>query len=457
MSDAYGVLFREILHPTWESGVRRRPTLAHLRELDRSQWLSHDELIELQSRSLGRLLRHAQANVPYYRRAFERAGVDAGDVKNVEDLQKLPLLTREAARETLSDRSSTRAPFPEVHKMTSGTSGTPLAFAYDRDSDHWRNAVKLRGYGWAHYQPGDRSVHFWGSLAAFHPIPAAKRAKIAVDHLLRREHFVDCTDRSEQALARVVHLLQEVRPSVLVCYSQAGAALARYVLESKSQVEPGMSVICAAERLYPADREMMVRAFGPHVFETYGSREVMLIAAECDAHQGLHTSMENLVVELLVRDEHGTRPAAPGEPGEVVLTDLHNFGAPFIRYVTGDVATALPPGRCACGRGLDRLASVEGRVTDTLRDARGRPVSGLLFNVLFSVMADRVREFQVIQRRDGSIDLGLVPAQGFDQSVLERVREGAGKFLPGVELRVAVVPEIAADQSGKRRVVKVET
>jgi phenylacetate-CoA ligase len=274
--------------------------------------------------------------------------------------------------------------------------------------------------------------------------------------LLRREHFVDCTDRSEEALARVVRRLEELHPRVLVCYAQAGAALARYVLESRTAIEPGMSVICAAERLYPADREVMLRAFGPHIFETYGSREFMLIAAECDAHEGLHTSMENLVVELLVRDDKGVRAAAPGEVGEVVITDLHNFGAPFIRYVTGDLAVAMPPARCACGRGLARLASVEGRVTETLRDGSGRPVSGLFFNVLFSVMADRVREFQVVQRRDGSIDLALVAAQAFDDSALERVRDATAKFLPGTLLRTRVVPEIAADPNGKRRVVKVE-
>lgn len=457
MIDAYGVLFREVLQPTWERTIRRRPTLDHASALAESQWLSYDELLALQARSLRLLLRHAEAHVPYYQRAFAAAGVRAEDVRGVDDLPKLPLLTREAARASLSERRSTSPPWAEVHKMTSGTSGHPLEFAYDLGSDYWRNAVKLRGYGWAGYRPGDKSLHFWGSIAALHPIPRAKRAKMAVDHFVKREHFVDCTDRSEQALERVAKLMTTLRPKVLVCYSQAGAALARYVLDAHVAVEHGMSVICAAERLYPADREAMLRAFGPHVFETYGSREVMLIAAECDAHAGMHTSMENLIVELVVRDEHDERPAAPGEAGEVVLTDLHNFGAPFIRYVTGDVATALPTTRCDCGRGLARLASVEGRVTDTLHDGAGRPVSGLLFNVLFSVMADRVREFQVVQRGDRSIDLSLVPAPAFDAGVLPSVREAAAKFLPGVELRVAVVPEVVADASGKRRVVKVET
>src|SRR5260221_9481474 len=243
--------------------------------------------------------------------------------------------------------------------MTSGTTGSPLAFAYDRGSEYWRQATKLRGYAWAGYRPGDRSLHFWGSIGALHPPPLSEKLKQSLDHLVRREHYIDCAERSEEALASVTRQIRELRPSVIVCYAQAGAALARHVVETKSRDWDDIAVISAAERLFPADRSAMVEAFGPGIFETYGSREVMLIAAECPAHEGLHTSMENLAVEVIVRENGGERPARPGELGEVVVTDLHNYGAPFIRYVNGDLAVALRPQRCACGRWLTRLQGVE--------------------------------------------------------------------------------------------------
>ena len=88
---------------------------------------------------------------------------------------------------------------------------------------------------------------------------------------------------------------------MLVCYAQAGVALARHVNETGSRDWPDISVIAAAERLFPTDRVSLAQAFGPQVFETYGNREVMLIAAECEAHQGLHLSMENLFGETVVR------------------------------------------------------------------------------------------------------------------------------------------------------------
>lgn len=455
MNDMYGILFQQLLYPSWESGVRKRPTLQHLRRLERTQWCSLDELLALQQTELNKLLAHAWKNVPEYRRRLTAAGWQPGEVCQLADLHRLPLLTREEAALGLEARKSTGAPLPEIDKSTSGTSGNPLVFAYDWGSEHWRQATKLRGYGWAGYQPGDRSLHLWGEPPATHR-PLGKRLKVALDHTLRREHYVDCADRSEAALARIVQRIRTIRPSVIVCYAQAGVALARHVNETHSRSWDTISVISAAERLFPSDREIIAEAFGPNIFETYGSREVMLIAAECEAHDGMHVSMENLIVELIVRDAGGERLAQPGEIGEVAVTDLHNYGAPFIRYLTGDLAVAGNSKRCACGRQLTMLQRVEGRTTDTLRDGAGHPVSGMLFNVFFVPLAHKVKEFQVVQRRDRSIDLRIVPTSAFDDSVLDLVRHHCARFIPGVELRPEVVSQLTVQPGGKLRVVAVE-
>ena len=456
MTDAYSQVFRRLIYPGWESAIRKRPTLGHLQRLERTQWCSLDELQALQQTALQKLLEHARAHVPHYQPRFEAGGLGPDAVRHLDDLSKLPLLTREDATRHFEGRKSTAAPLPLIDKATSGTTGAPLVFAYDRGSEYWRVATKLRGYGWAGYQPGDRNLHFWGSPPV-QPPPLSKRAKVAVDHWVRREHYVDCTDRSAERLRLVVRMIQRLRPTVIVCYAQAGAALARYVNETGSRDWDDIAIIAAAERLFPSDRDSLVQAFGPGVFETYGNREVMLIAAECEAHQGLHLSMENLIVELVVREDGGERPARQGELGEVVITDLHNYGAPFIRYVTGDLAVQAAAGRCACGRSLGRLERVEGRTTDTLRDGAGRAVSGLFFNVLFAALAHKVREFQVVQRKDLAIDLKIVPTTLFDDALLADVRDHCQKHIPGVELRTEIVTGLTADRSGKLRVVAVET
>jgi phenylacetate-CoA ligase len=167
--------------------------------------------------------------------------------------------------------------------------------------------------------------------------------------------------------------------------------------------------------------------------------------------------MENLIVEIVVRDDGGAeRPARPGEVGEVVITDLHNLGMPFIRYLNGDLATARSRETCGCGRGLARIGSVEGRVTEALRDGHGNRVNGLIFNLIVCDLADVAREFQAVQRTDGSITLELVPSAAMNERALARVREHCETYLPGTTVRIALVDEIPRSAAGKRQVVFVE-
>jgi phenylacetate-CoA ligase len=173
----------------------------------------------------------------------------------------------------------------------------------------------------------------------------------------------------------------------------------------------------------------------------------------------MHTSMENLIVELVVREPDGTvRAARPGESGEVVVTDLHNLACPMIRYVTGDVAVARGDARCACGRGLIRIGPIEGRVTETLVDAQGRAVSGLVFNVVLAIIGDATRAFQVVQRRDRSIVLKIVPfrGDGLPERETRMLREYADRYFPGVPLTIEVVGDIPLTPAGKRQPVVVE-
>jgi phenylacetate-CoA ligase len=182
----------------------------------------------------------------------------------------------------------------------------------------------------------------------------------------------------------------------------------------------------------------------------------MLIATECNAHAGLHVSTENLVVELIVRNGEKVRAARPGETGEVVVTDLHNFGMPFIRYVTGDVAIAGLAERCPCGRALPRLAGVHGRVTETLRDQNGSLVDGILFNIIFTEMADVVRQFQVVQAVDRSVTIKIVPAATFKPEDVQRIRRRCSDYLGSTPVRVEEVATIPDRKNGKRQLVVVE-
>jgi phenylacetate-CoA ligase len=452
--DIYGSLFRSTLFPLWETHLRHRPVVNRMRYLEQTQFLPLGRLHALQSSALATLIKHAYENVPMYRARFAALGLTDADIPTPEDLPKLGLLRRSDLRTWGRAHESTAAPFPTIRKQTSGTTGEPLLFGFEPDSEHWRRAVRFRGYGWAGYRPGDRVLHIWGAPMPTAP-PLKQRAKVALDRRLRREHYIPCAVMSDARLEEMAVEIRQRKPTALVCYSQAGAELARYINRTGRRAWSDTPVICGAERVTPRDRTDMEQAFGP-VFDVYGCREVMMIAGECERHDGLHLSMENLIVEIVVTENGHERPAREGETGEVVLTDLHNLAMPFIRYANGDVATAGPTQPCGCGRTLPRIRSVQGRVSEMLRDGDGAAVSGLSLSYALYDVSASVQQFQVVQHRDSSVTIKLVQLEELPSAALAQIRTNVSRVLAGIEIRVEVVPDLPRNPAGKHNLVVVE-
>jgi phenylacetate-CoA ligase len=453
--DLYGPLLERALFPAYEA-ARGRPTVPLLRYLRATERWSVDALRDLQLGFLRRLLRHAYQHTAHYRDAMEHRALHPEDFTSLDLLHALPLLDRETVRATMNTRRAGAPPRAVVKKSTSGTTGEPVVVMYNAESRHWRDAIRWRGYGWAGYRIGMRALHYWG----LPPAQASwfQRRKVALDHAFKRDLYVDCTPRGDDALIDAVKKLRAYRPQVMIAYSAGAGALARFINLHGMRDWDAFPVLLGAERLWSHDRQDIERAFGP-AFETYGCREVMLMASECETHAGMHESMENMIVELVVREPGGhTRAAQPGEPGEVVITDLHNLACPMIRYVLGDVAVALPFGACACGRTLLRVGPVEGRTTETLRDGRGNPVGGLVFNILFGVMDQVAKQFQVVQKQDGSVVMKVVPQFGkrLPDVNCQAIRAFADKYLPGAPFAIEHVVDIPLTSAGKRKVVVVE-
>lgn len=454
MFDPYGKALSRVLYPAWER-FRGRPTFQLLALLQHTERASLDELTAMRTGFLRRVVRHAYQNTAYYHRTMDAVGLHPDDIQTLEDVTRIPVLERGTAQATVDERT---ASWPEVahSKMTSGSTGQPLEVRFSAESRYWRDATRWRGFGWGGYHMGDKAMHLWG-VPAIAPTRFS-RAKLALDHKLRRDIYVNCMVRSPENLLAMVRTIVREKPNVIMGYAQAIADLARFVNAEGLRAWGTIPVIYGAERLWPNDRADVEQAFGPAVFETYGCREFMLMGSECEMHDGLHESVENVIVELLVREPDGSlRTARPGEQGEVAITDLHNLACPFIRYLTGDLAVARDRAPCGCGRTLPKFGPVDGRVTDTMYDAQGNRVEGILFNILFLAIAEYTRQFQVVQRATGRLLLKLVPKGPALPTQAETIiRDFVGKHVRGVPLDIEIVPDIPLTRAGKLHRVVVE-
>jgi phenylacetate-CoA ligase len=434
--------------------------MRHLMLLENMQWSPPEAIEQFQLRALRALLTHAGTHVPYWRETFRRLGFDARDVTKREDLAGLPVLTREVVRERYRDLVSPAHAHENIKKGTSGSTGAPLKFEYSPESESWRQATRIRGYSWGGYRLGLPTFYYWAQV---NEMPTGARGlKVRLDRALKREKFVDSMYQDEPARRFALDRMRRMRPAAVVCYTQSCAQFARWILDRGLRDWDDVPVLCGAEAVLPADRAVLARAFGPHVFETYGSRETMLIAAECEAHEGLHLSEENLLIEIA---REGKLVAA-GQTGDVLVTDLHNYGMPFIRYQNGDVARmasspeAAPGGgsaRCPCGRGLRKLERVEGRRAETMRDGQGNPLPGIVFHVLLSdARQEIVRQFQAVQRSRGDVLLRVVRGQDWSQPRFDALRRRIEKYLRGLTLKVEYWDALAPAPSGKMRTIIVE-
>lgn len=444
----YGKIYRNILWPIYEN-VRGRRTHRLLKLVEKNQWKRPEELAEFQLSELQSLLHHTYKNSRWYRSRFEERGIFPSDIRTTEDFAKLPLVSREDIRRNRDTMLCGNYKGRVFEHKTGGSTGVPLQFYMTRESYEWRNAVSLRGYGWAGATEGTKAFYLWSMPADIPPL--AQRLKASLHQLVIRHRFFNSFRLSRADLPICLESLNNFSPKVLVGYSHMLELLARYIQKHGGLRVKLKSVITAAEGVTDSQRQLLREVFEAPVFASYGCREFKLIAMECE-QQNFHINSDNLLVECLHRGEMSEE----GALGEVVITDLHNLGMPFIRYRLGDLASRKDK-MCSCGRGLPLFESVQGRIADTIQTPDGRLVSGLFFPHLLKEF-HFVEQFQVKQPQLDELVVKLVVSDREKYSnELSRI-ESQIRSVVGNKIRISfnLCNDIPCTSTGKRRVVVSE-
>lgn len=446
----YAKIFNNLVNPFYESVVKRRETYNYLNRLLKSQNFSLAINKKNSLDSLRLLLSHSSQHCPYYRDLFQ--GVEflsLSDEALLSTVSKIPFLTKQIINSYRDELVAENYKNSLWSKSTGGSTGVPLHFCYTKDSNDWRVASTWRGYGWAGANLGVKQAYIWGSHLG--DIPKIKRMKEALHHSILRQRYYNCFQFDEKAMVRTLEDLNNFRPKVVVGYTNPLYSFASFVKEQQLKINfLPTSVITAAEALHDYQRELIEDVFKCKIFHTYGSREFMLIASECERHEGLHINVENIYLEVVRAD--GTS-ADFGEVGEIVITDLHNYGMPFIRYKICDLGV-LSEDDCSCGRGLPMLKKVVGRSLDMLKTKNGRLIPGEFFPHLFKDFKN-IKQFQVVQNNIDSLDIHLVVDSEEDvhSGLIPVLSKAIGKITGGeCVVNYNFADDIPLTQTGKRRV-----
>ena len=428
---------------------RHRGLGNRLKKFERFDRLPEDAQRTYQSAQIRKLLLHAYETVPLYREAFKQAGSHPNDWKSGEPVP-LPIISRETIRDD-SQRmlSSNYLPKQLRTAITGGTTSMPVILKRDIEAQRNKLAMQYHLNRWFGFDQGDKMMAVWGAQRDLELDPSW-RWKL-YEEKIRRQIPAPAGQINDEVFARFLQRLNTYKPKVLFGYSVTMTRFAEYVAASNLPHHKPKLAIVTAEPASAADKFSIASAFGCEVTEQYGSREVGMVASECELHNGLHFYPAGCYPEF-----EYLAMSPDGPMYRLIITDLLNYGMPLIRYDTGD-CVLLQEGSCACGRPFPRVKSILGRVLDTLVLADGSEVPGMAVAAHLMGLTHNYRcitQVQIIQKAMDLICVKYVSRgdAGETTSELERMRNGLSKVFPeSVRIDLLRVDDIPRAPSGKLR------
>ncbi|MCC6124168.1 MAG: phenylacetate--CoA ligase family protein [Pirellulales bacterium] len=444
--DLFAPIVRRFIAPAW-AVWERTDYLRDYRRLLRTQYDAPETIRQRQWEQISQLLDHAYRTTRFWKARFDEAGLEPDEVRTFDDFRRVPMLTKTDLRTRRDDMISDR--FDAVRllrRRTSGSTGVPVEVLLDEATNQFHRACTLRSDEWSGWKLGERMAAIWGNAAVEYR--GRNWRGYLRNLLLHRATYLDSLNIDEPAMERFAAALRRRPPSLLYGHAHSIYLFATFLrARGIADIRP-RAIISAAMVLHDWERKTLEEVFHCPVTNRYGCEEVALIACECERHQGLHVNAEGIYLEILQTDGG---PAAPGELGTIVVTDLTNKAMPIIRYRIGDMG-AMSGRRCACGRGLPLLERVEGRIADYVLTPGGRLVSGISLTDHFNTMVPGVVQMQIVQEEVDRFTFRIVRDDAFGPVSYDALKAlVAEHFGPEAHFECEFTDRIPQEPSGKFR------
>ena len=427
------LITKRYLGPFW---LRRR-------WLNRTQRLSAKELQAIQFELFKKLICHCYNSVPYYRSVMDERGLRVEDFQNIEDIKKLPLLTKAEVMKAGERIVSKKCLSFLMHKArTGGTTGTPVMIYRNLFSIGNEHAFVRRQWDWANIGFADRCA--WIIAGRRIADPNQTEAGMYAYDPFMRELTLSIYHLSRQTAPLYAEMMSRYQVKAIVGVCSAIHFLARICLDKGIKVKLN-AVLTTSEILSDAMRETISRAFDCKVFDYYGAAERVCYIQTCE-HGSYHIIPEYGYTELIPQEGSDDRVC------RVVATGFWNYAMPLIRYDTGD-SVVISEDVCGCGRQFPVVKSIVGRDTDVIRTQSGREYGPTIVARIMKE-ANNIMESQIIQDRLDHITVRYVPNGMFSEQDLSVFRQRIYYFLPA-ELKVDFesMQAIPRTSSGKLRLI----
>ncbi len=397
--------------------ARDLPLFALAHQLEQTQWWPGEILERHQLGQAAILLRHARDTVPFYR---ERLGVvESGSPADLtmETWQRIPLLRRTEIQSVGAALLSTNVPKHHGEGSivrTSGSTGRPIEAHTTGVTAHLFRAINLRYHHWHRRDFSARAAsirNFRGKELEL--CRTGEPVSWVPGHPSGPMFLFNATNPVGQQL----DWLLKVHPAYLLTY----ASTIRFLLDEAERRNVKLTglreVSTMGDALDDESRARCQRILGAPLHDVYSCQEAGMLALECPVRPHYHVQSESVLLEIL---DENDEPCRPGELGRVVITDLHNFAMPLIRYEIGD--RAVPGQACSCGRGLPVIARITGRYRNHLilpNGHRFRP--GFLPSTLLPIAP--IRQIQLVQLTRNDLKVRLAVARPLTAEEEGRLRD----------------------------------
>ena len=428
-------------------GPRDATLLAIQYQLEQSQWWAPEEMERHQLDQLSLLLAHAYKYVPFHRSRLQDLAAQNFVLRSREDLAKIPIISRREIQdnfEQLVARGMPEDHLPLGSGQTSGSTGRPVKYVTTRITKIFARALVLRGHLW---QDRDLTV---------------SAARILLSSSSGTQDDRDSGEDKEKpwitafpsgmlanfdssgTVDEQLRWLKKRQPEWLITYPSNLAALAERAREKEINLPALKYLSTLGEVVTPRLRALCREVWGLRIADNYSCKEVNTIAMQCPDHDHYHVQSERQLVEVL--DAQG-RPCKPGEIGRVVVTDLHNYAMPFLRYELGDYAELGEP--CPCGRTLPVLKQILGRTRNMLVLPSGEKLWPSFIISEWAALGP-ISQLQAIQNSLTDIEVRVVLNGTMEPPAEANLLETIGRDLGGkFNINLTYVDDIPRSSNGK--------